>query len=118
MGKKYKEGYWTGPSKLFKPHGKGTFTYDTGDIYVGMMFNGLRQTDKAAEKNAKYTFANGALYKGEFLKNRFNGTGRMQFMDGTARNLVYKADVANVKVSDSKPYPAGLALTALRRISS
>ena len=105
MGKKYKEGYWTGTSKLFKPHGVGTFTYDTGDIYIGMYASGLRQTDKAGpNKFAKYTFKNGAFYRGEFLKGRMNGTGRMKFPDGTERNLVYKDDIAIVKAS-SKPTP-------------
>jgi hypothetical protein len=105
MGKKYKEGYWTGTSKLFKPHGVGTFTYDTGDIYIGMYVSGLRQTDKAGpNKFAKYTFKNGAFYRGEFLKGRMNGTGRMKFPDGTERNLVYKDDIATVKAS-SKPSP-------------
>jgi hypothetical protein len=84
LGKKMRDGYWTGNLKMFKPHGKGVYEYFNGDKYEGTFSEGKRQTDsKGDNRKAKFTWANGAKYVGQFFAGRCHGEGRLWFPDGT-----------------------------------
>lgn len=57
-------------------NGRGKMVYTVGDIYEGDFVNGIR------EGQGTYTFQTGVVYVGQFANNLFNGKGTMKFADG------------------------------------
>ena len=97
LGKKMRDGYWQGNLKMFKPVGKGIYEYNNGDKYDGTMVEGKRQTDaKGNNRKAKYWWANGARYHGQYAAHRQHGEGKLWFPDGTVLNTTWKKDMASV----------------------
>jgi len=95
MGKKMKDGYWQGNLKLFKPNGKGIYEYNNGDKYEGTMVEGKRQTDaNGNNRKAKYSWANGAKFYGQYVAHRCHGEGKLWFPDGTFVSTTWKKDVS------------------------
>jgi len=83
-----KPGY-EGETRNGKRHGRGTYRFDSGSVYVGEfkdnMFNG----------KGICRFADGNVYEGEFLHNKFNGKGICRFADGDTYDGDFKEDKKN-----------------------
>ena len=93
LGKKMRDGYWQGNLKLFKPNGRGIYEYLNGDKYDGTMVEGKRQTEaKGNNRKAKYTWANGAKYIGQYEKHKCHGEGKLWFPDGSSISAQWKMD--------------------------
>mmetsp|Transcript_40423 Transcript_40423/g.49035 ORF Transcript_40423/g.49035 Transcript_40423/m.49035 type:complete len:194 (+) Transcript_40423:76-657(+) len=70
------------------PFGEGTMIYPTGDKYVGNLdFDGTRKG------KGVYTFANGASYDGEYLKNLKEGNGKFTYPDQSVYEGGWKEDL-------------------------
>ena len=67
---------YVGEFKDRKRHGKGTYTWADGDKYVGEFKN-----NKLHGKGTKF-FANGDKYVGEFKNNELHGKGTKFFANG------------------------------------
>ena len=53
----------------YLPHGKGTYTHDNSDIYIGYLDNDMFHW------YGEYTWSGGQIYKGEFRCDKFQGFG-------------------------------------------
>lgn len=63
-------GEWSGPyDEEGRMHGKGTYTFDSGDVYVGEYVHDEMQGQ------GKYTWADGSSYEGGYLEGRYHGHG-------------------------------------------
>ncbi len=81
----YENGVYEGHLKNGKRHGKGKFTFASGDVYDGDW-----KDDKYHGKG-KYTFANGEIYEGDFVDDKRTGKGKYTFANGA----VYEGDFAD-----------------------
>lgn len=103
-------------------HGKGVFTWASGNIYKGEYFEDERHG------NGQMLWTDGSIYEGEWVKGIQHGMGRIVFPDGTFKegifeNNVYKqpigphdalrttkastgfaSDLKNNKAANSNPY--------------
>ena len=60
-------GVYKGEISAGKPHGKGSVTFDNGNIYEGEFVKGKRHGFGV------YTFADGEKYEGEWFQNQQHG---------------------------------------------
>lgn len=58
-----------GPLVNCKPHGKGTYTLASGDVYKGDFVAGVFQG------SGVYTFKAGGSYEGQFENGQYSGHG-------------------------------------------
>jgi len=68
---------YQGESKLGLPHGEGTFTWDSGNVYSGSWVNGKRQG------SGTFSWASGTRYVGDWHQDRQHGKGLMTWTNGT-----------------------------------
>mmetsp|Transcript_25910 Transcript_25910/g.31449 ORF Transcript_25910/g.31449 Transcript_25910/m.31449 type:complete len:211 (+) Transcript_25910:102-734(+) len=61
------------------PIGTGCMTYPDGATFVGTLAAGGKRTGKG-----KYTFANGAVFEGDYVDNVKTGSGTMTYPDGSS----------------------------------
>jgi hypothetical protein len=66
--------------------GKGTYTWDNGDKYVGEYKDNLR------DGLGTYTWANGDKYVGEFKDGKSHGQGTLTNVDGTVEEGQWEND--------------------------
>ena len=66
-------GVYKGEISAGKPHGKGSVTFDNGNIYEGEFVKGKRHGFGV------YTFADGEKYEGEWFQNQQHGQGTYYF---------------------------------------
>jgi len=96
-----------------KPHGKGTYSYNSiGRVYTGEFANGVRNgygvseyvsgerkgnkyegyfLNDIAHGKCKYSQADGLKYVGDILNDKFTGDGEMTYPDGS----IYKGQFLN-----------------------
>ncbi len=82
MNQYYKNGTYCGLMDLInnKKHGKGTYTWKNGDVYVGDWNNGVRQG------KGTYTWADGDKYVGSFQNGKMHGYGEYFYNSGTLKH--------------------------------
>jgi|TARA_B100000749_G_scaffold8990_1_gene7407 hypothetical protein len=68
---------YQGESKLGLPHGEGTFTWASGNVYDGSWVSGKRQG------SGTFTWASGTRYVGDWHQDRQHGEGWMVWANGT-----------------------------------
>ena len=102
-------------------NGKGTFTYDNGDIYEGdykdnmkngkgtyTYYNGdIYEGDyKDGMMNGKgtFTYANRNIYEGDFKNGMMNGMGKFTYIDGNVYEGMFKDNMIQIYIKDPEPY--------------
>ena len=68
---------YQGESKLGLPHGEGTFTWASGNVYEGSWASGKRQG------SGTFTWASGTRYVGDWHQDKQHGEGWMVWANGT-----------------------------------
>ena len=74
-------------------HGKGVYTWTSGNIYKGDYFEDERHG------NGQMLWTDGSLYEGEWVNGIQHGLGRMVFPDGTIKEGLFENNVYK------KPWP-------------
>lgn len=77
-------GTYVGDLKDGARHGKGTYTFDSGDKYSGEFENNARTG------LGTYEFASGTIYTGNFLEGRFHGEGQIKYSNGARYSGSFK----------------------------
>ena len=103
-------GYIGGVNEFGQWHGRGVYTWSTGDVYEGDFNNDSRSgngtmhwsngdiyegnfTDGVQQGKGKYIETNGNVYVGEFTNDRKNGDGKYTWATG----MVYTGEFINDK---------------------
>ena len=63
-----------------KMHGRGKYTYASGDVYEGEF------KDDKRNGRGKYTYASGDVYEGEYKDGNYNGRGKYTYASGDVRH--------------------------------
>lgn len=86
ISKKYNNGnhYYGYVNEKGERHGQGTYTWESGNKYVGEWVN-----DKGTGKGTYYS-TEGWTYEGEFRDLKFHGKGTYIFPDGKRRNGIWE----------------------------
>jgi len=103
------EAEYVGELQNGKPHGKGSITYENGEIYEGEWKEGLKEgkgtltspdggkyegewkNDKM-EGQGTYTWPNGNKYEGEWKDGKKHGEGTILFKDGSKMEGEFRDD--------------------------
>lgn len=88
------DGTYEGGVANGKPHGKGKYTYNNGNVYEGDFANGQWNG------KAKMTWKNGDIYEGDFVNGYRNGKGKYTWSNGA----VYEGDYVNDVISGKGKY--------------
>ncbi|KAK2956005.1 putative serine/threonine protein kinase [Blattamonas nauphoetae] len=67
---------YRGDKQQSVPHGKGTLTYENGDVYIGQFYKGSR------DGHGTYRYKDGRTYEGEWSRNVFHGNGKLTLTSG------------------------------------
>ena len=67
-------------------NGYGTYTWNTGDKYVGEFKDGK------GHGQGTYTYANGDIYVGEFKDDKKHGQGTVTFTNGSVKKGIWEKD--------------------------
>lgn len=88
------EGEWEYMGELneWKPHGKGTFRYASGNVYEGDWKSGRRE----GEGRYLMSVAGGDVYEGRWFKDKFHGEGKItQAVTGKVAQGIWEHGEAN-----------------------
>ena len=85
----FADGTYEGGTANGKPHGKGKYTYNNGNVYEGEFENGQWNG------KAKMTWKNGDVYEGDFVNGHRTGKGKYTWKEGA----VYEGDWVNSKMT-------------------
>lgn len=81
----YGQDTYIGQLKDNKPHGKGKYTYASGNVYEGYLVNDERNGQ------GKFTWTDGDVYEGDWVRDKRTGKGKFSYADGE----VYEGEFLN-----------------------
>ena len=114
---KFDNGTYEGEIENLSRNGKGTFSYNTGEKYIGDWIFGKKEgkgeiiysngdkfegffSDDKIEGTGRYYYKNGKVYIGEFNNNKIEGKGKLIYINGD----IYEGDFKNGKKSGFGKY--------------
>jgi hypothetical protein len=89
--KKVHEGYEGNYNKDGKRHGKGKYTYASGNVYEGEWKDGKKHG------NGKCKYASGNVFEGEWKEDKKHGKGKLTYASGNMYEGEWKDDVKHGK---------------------